>query len=171
MEFWEQKVKESFLAFCSVQYKFHFIAPTGIIGIAWVCLTSVKHGKISPFLKWIFSTGILTFGKINSYQWALLKPTKNSGSHPHKKYWPHGNAYDSGMFTIISLSISFPSVYFMEEQPKGESASLKMICIYFRSTLFYLFIFPNTTHTYLSHVITGIHRWESFLPLQIRWMQ
>lgn len=64
-----------------------------------------KIWNISPFPKWTFSIAILTYGKITSYQWVFLKLIKNSGSHLNKKYRHNGIAYDSGMFSVISLSI------------------------------------------------------------------
>ena len=96
-----------------------------------------KTQNISPFLEWISSTAVLTFGKISLCQRVFLKLINKSGSHLSKKSRHNKIAYDAEMIShfIPCLSclcrLSGESVCFVGEQPKGGSISLKIISTHF----------------------------------------
>ena len=137
MECWVQEVYVIFPSLLFSRVKITFYCPNWYDKHSTNMSDISKTQNISPFLEWIFSTAVLTFGKISLCQWVFLKLINKSGSHLSKKSRHNKIAYDAEMIShfIPCLSclcrLSGESVCFVGEQPKGGSISLKIISTYF----------------------------------------
>ena len=150
MECWVQKMCVIFPSLLFSRIKITFYCPNWYDKHSTNMSDLNKTQNISPFLEWIFSTAVLTFGKITSYQWVFLKPVNKSGSHLSKKSQHNKIAYDAEMFRhfIPCFSclcrLSGDNICFVGEQPKGGSISLKIISIYFTAIFLFKRLLPQS---------------------------